>query len=65
MVTMSAEVCQCGTQMQYTESNLLVCMHCDQGCLIQRDGGECEPCETFKARWQTKMQDIYGPGRGV
>lgn len=64
--TMSAEVCVCGTELEYrgTNKDVLHCTHCDEHCPVRKDQGEtCSKCEAFNQQWNSKMQDIYGPGR--
>ncbi len=66
MPTLSADVCPCGTEMEYTgpNMNMLTCDHCDRGCKIQQTLKEpCIRCESFNEQWQKKIEGIYGPGR--
>lgn len=65
MVTLSAELCKCGTQMEYkgVSKTALQCPHCDTGCSIKP--GECPLCEEFSQEWKKFMKTIYGPGRGL
>lgn len=64
--TMSAEVCPCGTQMEYggENKNTLECAHCDRACTVQRDTKQpCPLCESFNEQWRKKIEESYGPGR--
>lgn len=68
MPTMSAELCRCGTQMEYVgdSKSTLVCSHCDVPCQINvKKGDPCPLCEEFNEQWRYLMKDFYGPGRGI